>query len=212
MVEGKGEPREEDKSMHKYIELYKQVFAVERKKSGIYSNLWTILIGTVTALLGLYYHSKNFVLQPQSAAQAATQSSAAGYIHGEIYILVIPFLFIIWGAFIIFNYLYLQATRNFLKDLEEKIFPGEDEKKYHWFNKVYEEKVKRKAAPFLYILAGATLIVSFAFIIILCVQELKTPVARTNYLWTLAAVAVMGIIIYLISFILYLIKRIKFKV
>ena len=197
----------------KYIELYKEIFEVERTKAGIYSNLWTFLVGVITTLFGLYYHSKNLVVQVQSnqvqsnlVSQVQSSTERHVQVHGEIYILIIPFFVMIWSAFVIFNYMYLQTTRGFLRKLEEKIFENE----YRLFANVYDKEIKRKASPFLFSLAGAALIFSFGYILRLCFKELKpTPEKadlRGYYLGALIVIAALGLIIYLISTI-FVLKR-----
>lgn len=113
--------------LQKYLCAYKEAFEVERNKSAIYANLFTIMITCIGGIYGIYFSNME---------------------KNELVLAVIPFFSVIWGAFVLFNVAYLKLIRTYLRKLENILFLNMNN--VQWFSIVFQEGISKKYFGFSY--------------------------------------------------------------
>ena len=162
------------------IHLYKEMLALERTKAGIYANLWTFLFTGIAALVSI------FISKPESN-------------YG--FLLIIPVIFAVWGAFAIFNWLYLYTLRKYIATLEgiiSEAFSDTGVVEY-WFKNIFKGAISRKASVFLLVIIGVLILLGIVLLVDVCLKHQDWNIGPLSVLAYLGIMGGLYVVIILVA-------------
>ena len=131
---------------------YRELCALERKKSSIYSQLFTIFATGMGGASAFYFND------PGNA----------------FILLIIPVLAIFWGAFTAFNSCYLKVLRTEIKRVEEGVL--REKLKTKWFSGKFSSEISGKIVSPLFLLCAVVII----FILYYCLANTGVAIESLN--------------------------------
>lgn len=111
---------------------YTQLCELERRKSTIYSHLFTTFFLLYFFILAYYFYNP---------------------IKNSPVMLLCPMLTVVWYSFISFNFLYLRYLRLILSELEKHL-----DFKIRWYSNFYTQLISKRASPILFVVCTVIII------------------------------------------------------